>query len=123
MDPADPTWPLFVLAAIQLGDAVASYKPMRFAADCFDDVNVPREFWWVFTPIKLAAAAGLIVGAWVPEIGLAACLGLVLYYLLAIRRTHPRPRLRPEPLRQRHGHASPHGRGDVPVLRVVAFDP
>lgn len=84
MDPADPTWPLFVLAAIQLGDAVASYRPMKFAADCFDDVNVPREYWWVFTPIKLAAAVGLVIGVWVPEIGLAAGLGLVLFYLLAI---------------------------------------
>ena len=42
MDPADPTWPLFVLAAIQLGDAVVSFKPMTFAAECFDDVNFPR---------------------------------------------------------------------------------
>jgi hypothetical protein len=84
MDPADPTWPLFVLAAIQLGDAVASHKPMKFAADCFEDVGFPREYWWVFAPIKLLAAAGLVVGAWVPEIGLAACLGLVLYFLLAI---------------------------------------
>lgn len=84
MDPADPTWPLLVLAAIQLGDAVASYRPMTFAADCFDDVNFPREYWWVFTPIKLAAAIGLVIGVWVPEIGLAAALGLVLFYLLAI---------------------------------------
>ena len=84
MNPADPTWPLLVLAAIQLGDAVASYRPMKFAADCFDDVNFPREYWWVFTPIKLAAAIGLVIGVWVPEIGLAAALGLVLFYLLAI---------------------------------------
>ena len=91
MDLADPTWPLFVLAAIQLGDAVASYRPMKFAADCFDDVNFPREYWWVFTPIKLAAAIGLVIGVWVPEIGLAAALGLVLFYLLAIT-THIRAR-------------------------------
>jgi hypothetical protein len=81
---ADPTWPLFVLAAIQLGDAVASFKPMEFARQCFEDVGFPRKHWWVFTPIKLAAGAGLVVGAWVPEIGLAACLGLVVYFLLAI---------------------------------------
>ena len=84
MDVADPTWPLFVLAAIQLGDAVVSFKPMAFAAQCFEDVNFPRKYWWVVSPIKLAAGAGLILGAWVPEIGLAACLGLIVYFLLAI---------------------------------------
>jgi hypothetical protein len=84
MDAADPTWPLFVLAAIQLVDAAACVKPIAPVAACFDDVRFPRRFWWVFTPIKLAAAAGLLIGAWVPEIGLAACLGLVLYFILAI---------------------------------------
>ena len=84
MDAADPIWPLFVLAAIQLADAAACVKPIAPVASCFDDVNFPRRFWWVFTPIKLAAAAGLLVGVWVPEIGLAACLGLVLYFVLAV---------------------------------------
>jgi hypothetical protein len=84
MDAADPTWPLFVLAAIQLVDAAACVKPITPVAQCFDDVNVPRRFWWVFTPIKLAAAVGLVAGVWIPEIGFAACLGLVLYFLLAI---------------------------------------
>ena len=84
MDAADPTWPLIVLAAIQMVDAAACIKPITPVAQCFDDVNFPRRYWWVFTPIKLAAAVGLLAGVWVPEIGLAACLGLVLYFLLAI---------------------------------------
>ena len=84
MDPADPTLPLLVLAAIQLGDAAACVKPMRFVAECLDDVSFPRRFWQVFTPIKLTATVGLVVGVWVPEIGLATCLGLVVYFLLAI---------------------------------------
>jgi hypothetical protein len=84
MDAADPTWPLFVLAAIQLVDAAICVKPIGPVAACFDDVGFPRRFWWVFTPIKLAAAVGLLVGAWVPEIGLAACIGLILYFVLAI---------------------------------------
>lgn len=84
MDAADPTWPLFVLAAIQLADAAACVKPIAPVAACFEDVNFPRRFWWVFTPIKLTAAVGLLVGVWVPEIGFAACLGLVLYFVLAI---------------------------------------
>ncbi|MGH3457412.1 DoxX family protein [Aeromicrobium sp.] len=84
MDSADPTWPLFVLAAIQLGDAALCVKPVGFVRDCFDDVGFPRAYWWVFTPIKVVAAIGLVIGMWVPEIGLAACLGLVVYFVLAI---------------------------------------
>jgi hypothetical protein len=84
MDPADPTWPLLVLAAIQLADAAACVKPLWFVDACLTDVGFPRRFWWVFTPIKLTAAVGLVVGVWVPEIGLAACLGLVLYFVLAM---------------------------------------
>ena len=84
MDVADPTWPLIVLAAIQLVDAAACVKPIAPVARCFDDVGFPRRLWWVFTPIKLVAAVGLLVGIWVPEIGLAACVGLILYFLLAI---------------------------------------
>ncbi len=84
MDAADPIWPLFVLAAIQLVDAAACVKPIVPVAQCFDDVGFPRRFWWVFTPIKVTAGLGLLAGVWVPEIGLAACLGLVLYFLLAI---------------------------------------
>lgn len=84
MSPADPIWPLFVLAAIQLADAIFCIRPLRFVAECFDDVGFPRRYWWVFTPIKLAAAGGLVIGAWVPGVGLAACLGLIAYFLLAI---------------------------------------
>lgn len=56
MDAAAPTWPLVVLAAIQLADAAACIKPIASVAACFDDVHVPRRIWWVFTPIKLTAA-------------------------------------------------------------------
>ena len=84
MSAADPTCPLFVLAAIQLVDAALCVKPVSFVRECFDDVRFPRRLWWVFPPIKLAAAAGLVLGAWVPELGLAACLGLVVYFLVAI---------------------------------------
>jgi hypothetical protein len=84
VDAVDPVWPLWLLAAIQLGDALLCIKPVSFVAQCFDDVGFPRRHWWVFTPIKLLAAAGLVIGVWVPEVGLAACVGLVAYFLLAI---------------------------------------
>ncbi|MGI9084623.1 MAG: DoxX family protein [Aeromicrobium sp.] len=84
MDSADPVWPLLVLA----GDPAGRCRGLRAAPpivrDCLVDVNVPRRFWWMLTPIRLIAATGLAAGVWVPEIGLAACLGLVAYFVLAI---------------------------------------
>lgn len=80
----DPIWPVLVLAAIQLVDAALSYRPVAFVAKCFDDVRFPRRWWWIFTPIKVAAAVGLVAGIWVPYLGLVTTSALVLYFVLAI---------------------------------------
>lgn len=80
----DPVWPVLVLAAIQLVDAVLSFRPVAFVATCFDDVGFPREWWWIFTPIKVAAAAGLIAGIWIPYLGLVTAIALIAYFVVAI---------------------------------------
>lgn len=80
----DPIWPVIVLAAIQLVDGVISYKPVAFVAKCFDDVRFPRGWWWVMTPIKFAAAAGLIAGIWIPYLGVVTCSALIAYFVVAI---------------------------------------
>jgi hypothetical protein len=80
----DPVWPVVVLAAISLVDGLLCIKPVRFIADCFRDVRFPRRFWWVMPPVKFAAAAGLIVGIWIPVLGLITTSCLVLYFVVAI---------------------------------------
>ena len=50
----------------------------------FDDVHFPRKWWWVLTPIKFAAAAGLVAGIWIPYLGLVTCVALAAYFLVAI---------------------------------------
>lgn len=80
----DPVWPVLVLALIQLGDGLLCFKPVGFIARCFQDVNFPRNLWWVMTPIKLAATAGLIAGIWIPWLGVVTCGALILYFVLAI---------------------------------------
>jgi hypothetical protein len=80
----DPIWPVVVLAAIQAVDGVLSWKPVPFVAHCFDDVRFPRRWWWIFTPIKFAAAAGLIAGIWIPYLGAVTCAALIAYFLVAI---------------------------------------
>ena len=55
----DPVWPVVVLAAISFVDGILCLRPVSFIAQCFEDVKWPRRFWWMMSPIKFAAAAGL----------------------------------------------------------------
>lgn len=79
----DPWWLSAALAAALLGDALASLRPPRFIRECLDGVGFPREWWWTLIVIKTLAASGLIVGIWVPGVGLAANTGVVAYFLCA----------------------------------------
>jgi len=80
----DPLWPVLVLAAVSFGDALLCIKPVPFVAKCFEDVGFPRRWWWAAAPIKLAAAAGLLAGIWLPYLGALTSAAVVLYFLVAI---------------------------------------
>jgi hypothetical protein len=80
----DPVWPVIVLAVVSFGDGLLCLRPVPFIAQCFTDVGFPRRWWWVMSPIKFAAAAGLIAGIWVPYLGAVTTIALVLYFVLAI---------------------------------------
>lgn len=78
------TWPLIVLAALQVVDGILCITPAPFIAACFEAVNWPRRLWWMMPPLKFAAAAGLVVGIWVPYLAALTCAALVAYFLVAI---------------------------------------
>ena len=101
----EPWWPLAAVAAIQLVDAGLSWRPVPFVAACLRDVHYPDRWWWLLSPVKVAAAVGLIVGIWVEPLALltSACAGRLLPD--RDHHAHPRSRLRPQPVRQRHGDA------------------
>ncbi|UZX05241.1 hypothetical protein F8G81_01120 [Arthrobacter sp. CDRTa11] len=80
----DPSWPILVLAGISLVDGFLCIKPAPFIAKCFEDVHWPQRHWWLMTPIKFAAAAGLIAGLWIPGLGALTTACLILYFLIAI---------------------------------------
>jgi len=80
----DPIWPVVVLAAICLLDAIICIKPVAFIARCWDDVHWPRRYWRFMAPIKFAAAAGLVIGIWLPVLGIVTAVALVVYFIVAV---------------------------------------
>jgi hypothetical protein len=83
-DLPDPWWPVVLLAVIQIGDAAMCFKPVGFIARCFTDVGLPRALWPVMPWVKVAAAAGLVAGLWVPYVGALTSAALVVYFVLAV---------------------------------------
>lgn len=79
----DPWWPSAVLALGLLTDAMLSLRPPKPIRDCLDGVRFPREWWWTLVVIKVLAAAGLVAGIWLPGVGFAANVGVVVYFLCA----------------------------------------
>jgi hypothetical protein len=79
-----PWWPLVALAVVQLVDAALCWRPVAFIADCLRDVGFPVRWWPVLTPLKIAAAAGLLVGIWVPWLAVTTTVALVAYFVVAI---------------------------------------
>jgi hypothetical protein len=64
--------------------AYALLSHQSWVVDNLADYGVPRRWWpWLGTA-KLLGAAGLLAGIWVPALGLAAAVGLVLYFTGAV---------------------------------------
>lgn len=80
----NPVWPVVLLAAISLGDAILCLRPATFIRDCLNDVRFPRRYWRLLPILKFAAAAGLIAGIWTPGLGLLTSCCLVAYFIVAI---------------------------------------
>ena len=80
----EPWWPLAGLALTQFVDALLCIRPVRFVRDCLVGVGFPRRFWPVLTPLKLTAAAGLVIGIWFAPPALLTSAALVCYFLVAI---------------------------------------
>jgi hypothetical protein len=79
-----PAWPVLVLALIQLVDAYWCWRPVAFIAECLEAVRFPRRYWRILTPLKVAAAGGLILGVWVPYLAALTTACLIAYFVIAI---------------------------------------
>ncbi|RKS09549.1 DoxX-like protein [Nocardiopsis sp. Huas11] len=76
-----------------VGIAVADLAKADFVLANSAEVGVPRSWLPVLAVLKLAGAAGLLLGLlWVPALGVAAAVGLVVFYSGAVA-AHVRARV------------------------------
>ncbi|MFD0369435.1 DoxX family protein [Streptomyces sp. NPDC059071] len=73
------------VAAFMAGFSGASvFARAKFVVEPLAEYGVPRSWWNRLGAAKLAGAVGLLVGYAVPAIGIAAAIGLVLYFAGAV---------------------------------------
>src|SRR5215204_5177325 len=71
-------------AAMAAFSAFSVFTHAKWVVEPLADYGVPRSWWpWLGTA-KATGAAGLLVGLFVPVIGVAAGIGLVLYFTGAV---------------------------------------
>lgn len=77
-------------AVITAAIAIADFVPARFVLANSAEVGVPRSWLPALGALKLAGAAGIVVGLLgLRELGIAAAAGLVLFFIGAVA-THLR---------------------------------
>ncbi|MFE3262152.1 DoxX family protein [Nocardia sp. NPDC059091] len=74
-----------VLAALWVGfSAVSLLRKAKFVAEPLVEYGVPESWWPWLGLAKAAGAIGLIAGLFYPPLGVAAAIGIVLYFTGAI---------------------------------------
>lgn len=74
-----------IVAAAMAGFSAGSvFFRAKWVVEPLADYGVPRSWWpWLGTT-KAAGAAGMVAGLFVPAVGVAAGIGLVLYFTGAV---------------------------------------
>ena len=73
-----------VLAAALLGSATANFVHYRQVLVTMNRADVPESWISLLGVIKVAGAVGLLAGIAIPLAGLAAALGIILFFLAAL---------------------------------------
>lgn len=79
---------LVVVAALlglaAAGSAVGKFRKDPRVVESMRSVGVKESQFPILATLELLGAAGLVVGIWLPLVGLAAAVGLALYFLGAV---------------------------------------
>ena len=73
-----------VLALFVLGSGTATLLKAPPVVENMLAVGWPEDRLWVLGVLKILGGIGLVVGLWVPGIGIAAAVGITLYFIGAI---------------------------------------
>ncbi len=77
-----------IVAALWIGfSSYSLFTRKAFVTDSLVQYGVPRSWWNWLALAKGAGAIGLLVGFAIPGLGVAAAIGLLLYFLGAILTT------------------------------------
>src|ERR1700750_4118 len=72
------------LGAFMAARPVPGANHAAMATHTLDAVNFPREYRWIFPPIKAAAAVGLFSVRWCPGLARLTTAMATLYFVLAV---------------------------------------
>lgn len=74
-----------IVAALWVGfSAYSIFAKASYVVDPLRHYGVPESWWFWLALAKAAGALGLLAGLFLPYIGIAAGIGLVLYFLGAV---------------------------------------
>ena len=73
-----------MLAAFMAADAVLFAIRVPFIIKTLDTIEFPERHRWIFAPIKLAAAIGLLSATRLPALARVTTAMLTLYFMLAV---------------------------------------
>ncbi|MCP2278960.1 DoxX-like family protein [Nocardia amikacinitolerans] len=77
-----------VVAALWIGfSGYSLFSRQQFVVEPLEQYGVPSSWWNPLAFAKSAGALGLVVGFFVPAVGIAAAVGLILYFLGAAATT------------------------------------
>lgn len=79
MDISRP-WIAIVFIVILAGDALACTIPIAYIKDDLDRLGCSPLILRTIPVVKWAAVGGLIVGLWYRPLGIAACVGMLVYF-------------------------------------------
>ncbi|MET9212135.1 MULTISPECIES: DoxX family protein [Actinomycetes] len=74
-----------VIAALWVGfSAFSLLRRAPFVVDPLIEYGVPQTWWTPLGLAKAAGALGLLLGLWIPALGITAAIALILYFLGAV---------------------------------------
>ncbi|MBF6454673.1 DoxX family protein [Nocardia cyriacigeorgica] len=77
-----------VVAGLWIGfSGFSLFTQRQFVIEPLEQYGVPRSWWPWLALAKSAGALGLILGLFIPAIGVVAAVGLILYFLGAAATT------------------------------------